>query len=437
MKKIILMLLLPLNGIAQGIHFEENLSWQQVQAKAKTEHKYIFMDCFATWCVPCKYMAQNVFIQNEVGNQMNEKFISVSVQMDSTAKDNEFIKSWYPDVKKLMNDYQVSSFPTYLFFDPDGHIVHRAGGSVPMNVFIEVAKDAVNPDKEFYPLFNKYEHGNKDSAILRQLTICSVNIGDAELTGKLMSEYIGNVRKIYTKDNLAFISQFTKNSKEEGFKIWLNKRKEVDTVMGEDYAERKVMNVIMNEDRNITAANKKAVEGLKIEATMGDQPIYGAPDKKIKEPTPPDWNNMYKGINKKYGFYYAGRLTNWVKLNYYRQRQDWIAYDQAVIDYVIKFQKTIQPSQLNGYAWDLFTHSDTQKQLLIAASWSKNTVDTSVKDPGLFTYIDTYANLLYKTGNPYKAIGWEKKALESKSEEDKKRFAETLHKMKKGIKTWK
>lgn len=58
MKKLVLLLsfLVPILVHAQdtGIHFEHTLTWQQVQEKAKAENKYIFIDCFTTWCGPCK-----------------------------------------------------------------------------------------------------------------------------------------------------------------------------------------------------------------------------------------------------------------------------------------------------------------------------------------------------------------------------------------------
>lgn len=49
-KSFLLLLLLPVFYIAQqGIHFEHNISWKEIQAKAKAENKYIFIDAFTTW----------------------------------------------------------------------------------------------------------------------------------------------------------------------------------------------------------------------------------------------------------------------------------------------------------------------------------------------------------------------------------------------------
>jgi thiol:disulfide interchange protein len=65
-----------------GIDFREGLSLDSIQVIAKKENKSIFLDCFATWCVPCKNMERNVFSQKKVSEYFNEHFISVRVQMD-------------------------------------------------------------------------------------------------------------------------------------------------------------------------------------------------------------------------------------------------------------------------------------------------------------------------------------------------------------------
>ena len=76
----------------KGIRFEHNLTWSDIAAKAKAEKKYIFVDCYTTWCGPCKYMTKNIFPLQEVGDFFNQAFINVKYQMDSTAKDDEEVK---------------------------------------------------------------------------------------------------------------------------------------------------------------------------------------------------------------------------------------------------------------------------------------------------------------------------------------------------------
>ena len=115
-----------------GVHFEHKLSWTEVQAKAKAENKYIFMDCFTTWCGPCRHMRDVIFPQAEMGEYFNDKFVNIEVQLDTTSKDNEQVKSWYADAHAIMKQYSINAFPTYLIFAPDGRVLHRivGGGTV-------------------------------------------------------------------------------------------------------------------------------------------------------------------------------------------------------------------------------------------------------------------------------------------------------------------
>ncbi|MEO8117131.1 MAG: thioredoxin family protein, partial [Bacteroidota bacterium] len=156
MKKLLVafLLLSPVLLFAQneGIQFSEGMTWSQVKAKAKAENKYIFMDCFTTWCGPCKYMSANVFPMKSVGDVINKNFVAVAVQLDTTDKDNDFVKSWYQDGHDIAKDYKIRAYPTYLYFSPDGKLVHRAVGSSTDDVFITKAENALDPAKQYYTL---------------------------------------------------------------------------------------------------------------------------------------------------------------------------------------------------------------------------------------------------------------------------------------------
>ena len=151
MKKIttgLFTLLLMTACVAQetGMHFEHNTSWEQVLAKAKAEKKYIFVDCFATWCGPCKQMSKNIFPQESVGRFYNANFINVKIQFDTTATDNADVKSWFAVAHKIDRDYKIVAYPTYMMFDANGVAVHRAVGSSDAEQFIAKGKDALNPE---------------------------------------------------------------------------------------------------------------------------------------------------------------------------------------------------------------------------------------------------------------------------------------------------
>src|SRR5687768_17467993 len=127
-------LFLPLSLSAQdaltshrihGIRWTEGLTWEQVKEKARQENKYIFLDCFTTWCGPCKVMDNSVFVNDSVGDYFNDRFISVKVQMDKTSKDNEQVKQWYKDAALISNQYHVEGYPTFIFLSPQGTIVHK------------------------------------------------------------------------------------------------------------------------------------------------------------------------------------------------------------------------------------------------------------------------------------------------------------------------
>src|SRR5688572_725014 len=119
--KIILLgiiILLPQLSEAQydvSIRWMNNLSWKMVKEKAKKENKYIFLDCYATWCAPCKMMEKSTYSNDSVGLFFNDKFISVKVQMDRKDNDNHEIRNWYDNADSIRELYHVNGFPTFLF----------------------------------------------------------------------------------------------------------------------------------------------------------------------------------------------------------------------------------------------------------------------------------------------------------------------------------
>ena len=116
-KIIVILLFFPLFSFAQsaeGIRFEKSLNWPGVLQKARQEHKGIFVDCYATWCGPCKMMDNAVYPNDTVGKYMNDKFISVRLQMDKTDHDDSTVRQWYYTAASFENTYSITAYPTFL-----------------------------------------------------------------------------------------------------------------------------------------------------------------------------------------------------------------------------------------------------------------------------------------------------------------------------------
>jgi thioredoxin-related protein len=402
-----ILLLAPVLLPAQekGIHFEHGLSWQEVQAKAKTEHKYIFMDCFTTWCGPCKYMSANIFPLEEVGNYFNQHYISVKVQLDSTATDNEEVKNWYQSGHDIATKYAIRAYPTYLFFDENGKAVHRAVGSSDAPAFLSKASNAKNPEYQYYTLLDQFAAGKKDSGFLHKMVQVAMDAYDIGNAKKILPLYLATQPDLYTKTNLGLLLELTENSKDPGFDMMQQKPEKFDEVFGKGVAKTSIQNIIMQEEvfNKLKASPKET----------------------------PDWNTIAAAATKKYPVY-GSEAVEKAKLRWYQRNKDWNNFQASVTTYMKKYGSDISPSELNDFAWTVFQNCKDMTCVSEALEWSKRSFEKN-QDPG---FIDTYANILYKMGKTDEAIQWETKALSLAAEGDKKGYQETIDKMKKAEKTW-
>lgn len=116
-KKILILCLIlcsffQLEAQEQGVQFQE-LTFQEALDKAKAENKLVFVDCYTSWCGPCKYMLNNVFVLPEVGTFFNDHFVNVKYDMEKG------------EGRYLGGRFRVRSYPTFLLIRPDGTVQHQ------------------------------------------------------------------------------------------------------------------------------------------------------------------------------------------------------------------------------------------------------------------------------------------------------------------------
>jgi len=90
-----------------------NGSFDSAKTKAKGEGKLFFVDFYANWCTPCKWMEESTFKDPEVVTEMEENYIPYKVDIDK--------QEGYALKKK----YGVKLLPTLLIFNKKGELVER------------------------------------------------------------------------------------------------------------------------------------------------------------------------------------------------------------------------------------------------------------------------------------------------------------------------
>lgn len=144
MKKVVILVAIVF-GIAltyscsrQSMNFikDNDKDLETVLAEAKSKNKIVFVDVYTTWCGPCKWMDENVFINKTLSDKFNKKFINYKVNGESFEGVNIGIK------------YRVDSYPTYIFLDSDGNALHRIEGSMPAEMLMQEADFALNLSKK-------------------------------------------------------------------------------------------------------------------------------------------------------------------------------------------------------------------------------------------------------------------------------------------------
>jgi Highly conserved protein containing a thioredoxin domain len=134
-----------------GIRFEENKTWKELLQMAGKQNKLIFLDCYTSWCGPCKAMAKDVFPLPEVGAFMNKHFINVKFDME---------KGEGIDLYKQYKPF-IPGFPTYLLINSKGQVVHQVAGYNAADKFLAKMQNGLE-ERSWIAYSNKYEEGRRD-----------------------------------------------------------------------------------------------------------------------------------------------------------------------------------------------------------------------------------------------------------------------------------
>jgi thioredoxin-related protein len=418
-----------------GINWITGLTWEQVKDKAKKENKFMFIDAYATWCGPCKEMDKKVYTDKKVGDVVNSQFISVKLQMDETDKDDELVQSWYPVVKDFKQRYSIEGYPTFLFFNGDGKLIHKGLGYKSTSDFIDVAKDALtDPEERYAKSIVKFQKGQLDYQSMPDLAMQALGKKNRQLAIEVArtykEKYLDTLtdENAFQKGNLKLLGHFCDvliNSKDRYFRLFYTNPDLADSIMAEKISGQVALIIIKKEELYNN--------------------IYGKDGMPIKSPKP-KWKVYQRSIKNKYGEKYVDVIFPNEQIDFCLRANDWKNYVKYVNEKIKKYPPQMRGQTLgfgrgiladatilNQYAWRLFLFCDNKKHLEKGLAWAELALKSDTVNHA--AYYDTKANILYKIGKINEAVEMEELALRLSNNSDKA-ILEALRKMKTGLPTW-
>lgn len=349
---------------AQSIDFHHG-SVAEVLQQAKSTGKLVFVDCLTDWCGPCKYMSANTFTDPAVGKMFNEQFVNYKLDMEK-GEGVAFAKK-----------YSVRAYPTLLFLDGDGNLVHAAVGAVDPENFISLGKDAQNPEKQLGPAITKFQNGERSLYFLTdyilKMSEAGMDVNEAVLAWK------EKVKPAEMLSNDSYWMVFNYNFKKidsDFFRYVVDNKAKFEAAYTAEAVQNKLMNCY-------SYAISHAMQS-------GD-------DAKVPA--------IKKEFSTVCGKEADGQIT-YIEMLSAQQLGDMDVF-KAKAELMAEKYAHDNWSMLNGIAWSYFELVDEKKDLEKAVKWAKRSVELNET----FYNLDTYGNLLAKVGDKKAAITTLEKAI--------------------------
>lgn len=205
-----------LAAVAQGVTFVDK-QLDEALALAKKEGKMVFVDCYGTYCPPCKKMLVEEFPKKEMGDYLNKGFVSVKYNLD---------KEPY---KVLAKRWEVSMYPTFVFLNSDGELLYRMVGFRGADKFIAEAKQGI-ADNTIGKLEKQYEGGDRSYGFLMTYLKELERMKKRTAASKIAHEMLSLPTTDITTDKEAFgvFCSYIDNPYDE---LFLKAHKQVETLV--------------------------------------------------------------------------------------------------------------------------------------------------------------------------------------------------------------
>ena len=215
----------------EGIIFEQGRMADVLQ-KAAEKNLPVFLDCYTSWCGPCKMMAKNIFTLPAIGKFFNEHFVNYKLDMEK----GEGIE--------IAKKYGIKAYPTLIFIDSKGDLIGKSIGAKDGNSLIQFAQDALNADLNYTQVKTAYEKGERTGTVIMNYVkvMTMANEMDEKEGQKLLDNYLAGLSAddYYNPSNWAIVKEMSNDVNGKLFDTLVKNHQTFATQNGEEQVNKQI-----------------------------------------------------------------------------------------------------------------------------------------------------------------------------------------------------
>ena len=267
---------------------------------------------------------------------------------------------------KYAQAWEIAGYPTLLFLDPNGDVIHRSMGSRPAEDFIDLGNAANDPDRQITTMTSRFEKGERQPEFLKKYVAAMTSAG---LKGfeEVTSMYLESQKDWTTTENIQFIFDYSEASIDSKlFQHSLDNKEAYIAVVGKDRYDQKLA-YASDLDRSKAGIARGDVDKLKVH----------------------------------FAKYYDQKMAdNMAMRSYFNElmyTEDPVQQEKfkAEIQLFLAAEPDLPWNFYNAAAWQIYEISDDADLLKEAAQWT----DISMEKNRNAHNTDTQAAIQFKLGN--------------------------------------
>lgn len=144
------------NGQIVFTDIKSENDWNNAFKAARDSGKLVFLDIYATWCGPCKYLESAIYPDSALGDYYNQEFVNLKLDGES------------PFGRLMARKFRLNSYPTMYYLESNENLITSIIGVRQADVLLTLGGEIVMGIEKFASFPSRMEENSLTAAELQE-----------------------------------------------------------------------------------------------------------------------------------------------------------------------------------------------------------------------------------------------------------------------------